>query len=152
MSASNFHGIVGSIDSNGAGARGTVRPRGARRAAAVKSIERAAKPAPKLADFVRPELRAQDASMWPIHPVMWLQPELDLAAPAASGLRIERKHAVPLPEFVHEPMTVVGPTPAIEMTVPILPKVDRVFPASGLATLGWDPRVASQAAAKEDQK
>jgi hypothetical protein len=162
MSASNFHGIVnGSIEPNGTGVRGTVRPRAKRTAPAtapsghgsVKRSERAAKPEPERAGFVKAELQAQDAPMWPIHPDMWLQPELRLAVPAASGLRIERKHSVPSPEFVREPMTPVSHPASLQTTVhPVLPHVDQQLPASGLAPLGWDPRVASHGTGKEDEE
>jgi hypothetical protein len=158
MSASNFHGIVnGSIEPNGT----AVRPRAKRTVPAtapsghgsVKRLERAAKPEPERAGFVKAELQAQNAPMWPIQPAMWLQPELRLGVPAASGLRIERKHSVPSPEFVREPMTPVSHPPRLQTTVhPILPCVDQQLPASGLAPLGWDPRVASQGTVKEDQE
>jgi hypothetical protein len=154
MSAGNFHGIVnGSIEPNGTAARGTVARRGAKRAAPVKRIARAAKPEPKLAEFIKPELQTEDAPMWPIHPVMWLQPELRLQIPAGSGLHIERKYSVPSPEFVHSAMTPVSHPPALDMTVhPVLPCVGRQLPESGLAPLGWDPRVASHRTGKEDQE
>jgi hypothetical protein len=137
MSASNFHGIVnGTIERNGTAVRNGKRP------APAKRIGRAAKQAPELAAFVREGSEAQDAPMWPIHPDMWLQPELQLAVPAASGLRIERQHGVPSPEFVREPMTPVSHPPSFQTTVhPVLPRVGQQLPGSGLAPLGWDPRV-----------
>jgi len=158
MSASNFHGIVngnGSIARNGTAAPEpvAVRHRSAKRPAPGKRIQIAAKPGPELAGFIKAELQAQDSPMWPIHPVMWLQPELRLAVPAASGLHIERKHTVPSPHFLHSAMTPVSHTPSLEKIVhPVLPRVSRRFPTSGLAPLGWDPRVASYGAGKEDQE
>ena len=160
MSAGNFHGIVnGSIEPNGTparepvAARETVRPRGGRRPAPTKRIERVAKPAPELAGFVKAESQAQDAPMWPIHPAMWLQPELRLHVPAASGLRNERQHSAPSPEFVRGTMKPAGRTSPIEKTVhPVVPRVAQRLPASGLAPLGWDPRVASHTTLKEDQE
>ncbi len=137
MSASNFHGIVnGAIERNGTTVRNGRRP------APAKRVERTAKQAPEPAAFVRVESQAQNAPMWPIHPDMWLQPELQLGVPAASGLRIERRHGVPSPEFVREPMTPVSHPPSRETTVhPVLPRIGQQLPGSGLAPLGWDPRV-----------
>lgn len=153
MSAGNFHGIVdGSIEPNGTAVRGTVRPSGTRRPAPRKRADRVAKPDPKLAGFVKAAAEAQDAPMWPIHPVMWLQPELRLQVPAASGLHIERKHSVPAPEFARGTLTPVSGTPSLEKSVhPVLPRIGRHFPASGLAPLGWDPRVASHETGKDQE-
>jgi hypothetical protein len=159
MSTGNLHGAVnGSAERNGTAARGTVSPRGVRRPAPPKRIEREAKPSSQLAGFVKPELQARDASMWPIHPVMWLQPELLLALPAASGLHIERKHPVPSPDFLRDAIASAGTTPvdrqaSLEKAAhPVLPKISQQFPQAGLTPLGWDPRVATQGTGKEDQE
>lgn len=154
MSAGNLHGIVnGSGERNGTAARGTMSPRGARRPASTKRPERVAKPGPELVGFVKPELQAQDSPMWPIHPVMWLQPELRLAVPVSSGLHIERKHTVPLPEFMRGAMMPVSHAPSLEKNVhPALPEISRQFPQSGLAPLGWDPRVVAHGTGREDQE
>lgn len=52
-----------------------------------------------LEGFAAEDLRAVDAQMWPIHPVMWLQPECTPAVPA-SGLHAERSYKVPMPGFL----------------------------------------------------
>ena len=154
MSAGNFHGIVnGAGERNGTAAGGTIGPRGPRRAGPAKRVDRAAKPGPELVGFIKTELQARDAAMWPIHAAMWLQPELQLAVPASSGLRSERQHTVPAPNFLREPMLPASRPPSPEKTVhPVLPQVSQQLPASGLAPLGWDPRVDAHGAGKEDQE
>jgi hypothetical protein len=154
MSAGNFHRIAdGSVERNGTAAPTTISPRGARRPAPSKRIERAAKTGPEPAGFVKAELQAHDAAMWPIHPVMWLQPELRLAVPASSGLHIERKHTVPSPEFLRTTMMPISRPPSLDKTVhPVSPHIKMRLPGSDLAPLGWDPRVASHAIGKGDQE
>jgi hypothetical protein len=158
MSAGNFHGIVngnGSIVRNGPPARESVpvRQRNSRRPAPGKPLEVAAKPGPEPAGYVKTESQAQDSPMWPIHPVMWLQPELRFAVPAASGLNIERKHTVPAPHFLPTAMTPVSHPASLQKAVhPVLPRVSPQFPASGLTPLGWDPRVAAYGTGREDRE
>jgi len=154
MSAGNFHRIVdGSVEPNGTAAPTTISPRGARRPAPSKRIERAAKTGPELAGFVKAELQAHDAAMWPVHPVVWLQPELSVAVPASSGLHIERKHTIPSPDFLRTAMAPLSHRPSLEKTVhPVLPHISMRLPGSDLAPLGWDPRVASHGTGKGDQE
>ncbi|HUI82103.1 MAG TPA: hypothetical protein VLY24_29480 [Bryobacteraceae bacterium] len=152
MNAGNYHGVVnGSLERNGTTPRGAVSPR-VRRPATAKRIEPPAKPLPELAPFIKTEAQAQNAPMWPVHPVMWLQPQLRPAVPAESGLSVERKHTVPAPDALRFELTPVNHPASPEMVVrPVPPQIQRQLPASGLAPLGWDPRVASFAAGKEDQ-
>src|SRR4029077_15509621 len=58
-------------------------------------------PAQKLAPFTATEIQAIDTQMWPVHSVVWLQPELRPEAPRSSTLRIERHYKVPAPDFLY---------------------------------------------------
>jgi hypothetical protein len=160
MSAGNFHGLVnGSAEPNGtshptAESRGSTGSRGRRSA---KRLAHAAnelpkiEPPPELAGFINTESQPQDAPMWPIHPVLWLQPQLQLGVPA-TGLHIERKHTVPIPDALRLSVTPVNRPALLEKNFsPVPPHIDRRLPASGLGPLGWDPRVVSHSSAKEDQ-
>ena len=164
MSAGNFHGVVnGSVKPNGAAppdGNGTGRLAGSRRGrrppvakrAAAKRFDIAIQPLPEMAGFLKTELAAQDAPMWPIHPAMWLQPELRLAVPAESGMRIERRHTVPAPDAISISMNFVNHPALPDKTArPALPRLERRLPSSDLAPLGWDPRVAAHTAGKEDR-
>jgi len=165
MSAGNFHGVVnGSLKPNGAAppdANGNGRLAGSRRGGRPASAKRAAakrfdvpiQPLPEAAGFLKTESQAQDAPMWPIHPAMWLQPELRLAVPAESGMRIERRHTVPAPDAIPISMNFVNHPASPDKTAqPVLPRLEHRLPASDLAPLGWDPRVAAHAAGKEDRE
>lgn len=97
-------------------------------------------PAP-LAGFVDVVVRAIDAEKWPVHPVIWWQPELPLELPRSSGLRNERRHKVPAGGFLAvnaEPRCVAG-TPDTT-ALPVAPELPWAIPSSDLTPLGWDPR------------
>jgi hypothetical protein len=100
--------------------------------------------AQKLAPFVSIEARAYDVQMWPAHAVVWLQLELKPGLPGSSGLRIERQCKVPVPDFLSLAVPPVRHPHALErVSGPLAPGVQRQLPRSGLAPLGWDPRVDS---------
>jgi hypothetical protein len=97
-------------------------------------------PAP-LAGFLGVAVRAIDAEKWPVHPVIWWQPELPLELPRSSGLRNERRHKVPMAGFLavsREPQCAAGVRD--HTAIPLAPELPQTIPASDLAPLGWDPR------------
>ena len=99
----------------------------------------------KLADFAKLETPAIDAQMWPVHAVAWLQPDLSAAAPPASGLRVERRHGVPVPDFLPPAIAASSQFRAIEQCCePLLPEMARGIPRCDLAPLGWDPRTEAR--------
>ncbi len=101
----------------------------------------------KLADFAAMETPATEAQMWPVHAMAWLQPGSMTATPCSSGLRLERRHRVPVPGFVPAPVAATTQAPPIrEQCQPRLPEMPRGIPPCGLAPLGWDPRTACAAA------
>ena len=103
---------------------------------------KAGKPeAQKLAAFVGVEAAAVNAEMWPVHTLLWLQPDLDPARPQSSGLRIERRRKTPAPDFL--PLAVPAADPAHTRkpaSESLPPKLARSIPARGATPLGWDPR------------
>jgi len=91
-----------------------------------------------------------DAQMWPVHAVVWLQPDLTAAAPHSSGLRIERRHRVPVPDFLQPVVTITsGPRLPARECEPLPPNPPLGIPQCDLSTLGWDPRTACAVAGKE---
>src|SRR5260370_17236307 len=58
-------------------------------------------PAQKLAPFTATEIQAIDTQMWPVHSVVWLQPELRPELPGSSSLRITPPHKRPPPHFLY---------------------------------------------------
>ena len=107
----------------------------------------------KLAPFATPEMLAPDAQMWPVQPVLWLEPELGARLPRSSGLHIERRHQVPVAEFIslnvapsrlpHTPENNCGLR---------APSVRQKLPESGLAPLGWDPRAGVEGLVRRDEQ
>jgi len=94
-----------------------------------------------LACFAAFEARPIDAQMWPVHPVVWLQPELRPGLPGSSGLTIERHYQIPAPDFLRLHITPNGHARALdEVCDPRPPDLPRQLPRSDLAPLGWDPR------------
>ena len=95
----------------------------------------------KLAGLVDVETQAIDAQMWPVHALIWLQPDLMPAAPPSSGLRVERRYKVPAPDYLVAPAVPAGGSHRPEQSAqPLPPDLGRGIPASGLSPLGWDPR------------
>jgi hypothetical protein len=121
-------------------------------------------PQPMPAPFVAMDNQAIDAPMWPIHTVVWFQPELTPGVPRGSGLCIERHYRIPMPDFLNAPLhTLPHPdvTPPSQTDTtddtrdPLPPNLRPQLPHSGLEPLGWDPRaVAGSCAAprKEEGK
>lgn len=103
-------------------------------------VEIAPAPAP-LAGFLDVAVRAIDAEKWPVHPVIWWQPELPLELPRSSGLRNERRHKVPIGGFLAvggQASCVAGR--ADTTALPVGPELPQAIPSSDLTPLGWDPR------------
>jgi hypothetical protein len=104
-------------------------------------------PAPfDVAGFVPETLPVIDAQMWPVHPVVWLQPQVQPALPCPSGLGIEHRHRLPAPGLLtlgaavdrRAPIDDSLRRPAIASELP--PVFPCTLPESGLTPLGWDPR------------
>ena len=115
---------------------GGTRKRGsARRAVAMPADEQ------KLADFAAVETPPIQAGVWPVHAVAWLQPDLSAAAPQSSGLRPERRHRVPVPDFLPFSCSAATPRLPIEHKAEPLPRpTPRPVFQCDLVPLGWDPR------------
>ena len=93
-----------------------------------------------LEPFAAVAIEPVDASMWPIHSGLWLQPD---QPPALSGYGAEaaRQHRFPAGDFAHPPIQPVDSAPRRETPVQSVLGSDRaVMPASDSALLGWDPR------------
>ena len=97
---------------------------------------------PKLAHFAPVAAQPKDAPMWPVHSMIWWQPGMKPELPNSSGLRIERRHQVPIPDFLYLEMRPAGrPRPPLESPCdPLFPRPQQALPQSGLVPLGWDPR------------
>jgi hypothetical protein len=127
------------VKPNGTPGPGSAAPR--KRAAKAAAAPAAAADAQKLAGFAGMETPAMDAQMWPVHATVWLQPDLSAAAPQASGLRIERRHRAPVPDFIHPAMAAVaGPQAPAQGCEPLPPSLPPTVPAGDFLPLGWDPR------------
>jgi hypothetical protein len=102
----------------------------------------------ELAGFAPSKIHAVDAEMWPVQPVIWLQPEWKPGLPASSGLSIERRHKIPVPGFLNVaagrgyPLicSAGGLAAGQPSALSAQPKVRLTPPESGLTLLGWDPR------------
>ena len=108
--------------------------------AARKSARPEAQP-PLDAAFAEIETRPSDASMWPLHSVLWFHPERVALIPAWTGLGVERHNRIPRPDLLE-----VASPPPDHPDIPdkssggIVPHPRCRFPQSELAPLGWDPR------------
>jgi hypothetical protein len=93
------------------------------------------------AAFAEIETKPSDASMWPLHSVLWLQPERAAQIPAWTGLGTERHNRIPRPDLlpVESPPADHPDTPD-KSCVAIMPRPHCQLPRSDLAPLGWDPR------------
>jgi hypothetical protein len=109
---------------------------------------------PKLAHFATVAAQPKDAPMWPVHSPIWWQPGLKPELPGSSGLRIERRHQVPIPDFLYLEMKPAGrPRPTVEAPCgPLLPHREQTLPQSGLEPLGWDPRAAVKVTGPQSRK
>jgi hypothetical protein len=101
----------------------------------------------ELAGFPPARIQPVDAEMWPVQPVIWLQPEWK-PGPTSSDLSIERHHRIPVPGFLNVATgrgygfcnagdLAAGPSAAPPARPPGLQLTP---PESGLTLLGWDPR------------
>jgi hypothetical protein len=109
---------------------------------------------PKLAPFARVAAQPKDAPMWPVHSMIWWQPGLKPELPSASGLRIERRHQVPIPDFLYLDMKAAArPRPSLESPCdPLLPHREPALPQADLVPLGWDPRTAVKVIGPQSRK
>jgi hypothetical protein len=99
---------------------------------------------PAAALFVIAEPQPIEATMWPIHPVTWFQPELAPLLPSWSGLSIEHRDKPPAPDFLHPEARPAGRVDALSGECnPRPPDVRRELPQSELTPLGWDPRAVA---------
>jgi hypothetical protein len=139
-------GVSGSSKVRADAANGALKPRKKNGAAAKPSGEAAAVEIPA-ADFLgaplADESAAIDCPMWPIHPVVWLQPDGAPTAPGWSGLAIERRNRIPMPDFQPSEIAVFDiPVERNRPCDPLSPNVCATVPLSDLSPLGWDPRAA----------
>ena len=109
---------------------------------------------PKLAHFAPVAAQPKDAPMWPVHSMIWWQPGLKPELPSASGLRIERRHQVPIPDFLYlEMKPAARPRPSLESSCdPLFPCQNPALPQADLAPLGWDPRAAVKVTGPQSRK
>jgi hypothetical protein len=135
---------------NGAAARN-----GAARTLPASRIKAVATPSqPKLAHFAPVATQPKDAPKWPVHSMIWWQPGLKPELSRASGLRIERRHQVPIPDFLYLDMKAAGrPRPSLESPCdPLMPRREPALPQADLAPLGWDPRAAVKVTGPQSRK
>ena len=109
---------------------------------------------PKLAHFAPVGAQPKDAPMWTVHSMIWWQPALKPELPSASGLRIERRHQVPIPDFLYlEMKPAARPRPSLESPCdPLFPRQNPAVPQADLAPLGWDPRAAVKVTGPQSRK
>jgi hypothetical protein len=124
---------------------GVVRKRSTTRPGARRTLDPGpALPAQKLAPFIAAEIQAIDTQMWPVHTVVWLEPELKPELPRSSTLRIERHYKVPSPDFRYFDVSPTShPVTPEAVRDPLPPGMQPRLPQSDLVPLGWDPRSSS---------
>lgn len=126
-------------------ARPVARKRSTTRPASDGVLEREpASPTQQLSPFAAIEPQPKDAQMWPVHSVVWLQPELRPELPGTSSLRIECHYKVPGPGLLYCDVTPsFHPGTLDRLCDPLPPRVEPRLPQSDLEPLGWDPRSSS---------
>jgi len=127
---------------------GAIRSRPApRRPAGTRPKAKSA--AEKLAPFAAVRAEPINTEMWPLHPVLWLHPELAPGLPCSSGLTIEHCCKVPAPDFLYlEVKPAPGAPDRAQECNPLPPELPQqlpLLPQSDLTLLGWDPRVVCMA-------
>lgn len=124
---------------------GTARKRPAKRSPEAPVPDAPVAPQ-ELADFAAVDLREVDAQMWPVHPVLWLQPELNPGLPGSTALTIERHYKIPVPGFLDLEIAAVDCPRAPQERTPqeLLPAVRYAPLESDLSLLGWDPRAEAR--------
>ena len=145
----------GAAERNGAASTLPASRTEPKRAASAGRLKASPAPSPpKLANFAPVACQPKDAPMWPVHSMIWWQPGLKPELPSASGLRIDRRHQVPIPDFLYLEMKPARrPRPALESPCdPLLPHRQPSLPQSGLEPLGWDPRAAVKGTAPQSRK
>jgi hypothetical protein len=95
------------------------------------------------APFVSIAIEPVDASMWPLQPALWFQPERAPMVPAWSGLGIERQNRITVPGFRHTEVA-----PVNRGDGPVTSNEPALARHSGLAPLG--PTDGSPAAQDSD--
>jgi hypothetical protein len=92
----------------------------------------------KLAPFADTDIQPIDTQMWPIHSLVWLQPELKPELPGSSNLRIERQYKIPSPDFLAFEVSPTSYSDTIEgVRDPLPPDKQPQPPKSDLVPLGW---------------
>jgi hypothetical protein len=94
-----------------------------------------------LAAPIADEATPIDSPMWPLHPLVWFQPESAPSAPVWTGLAIAHQNRLPAPDFqVFETTPFDWAGVRKSSCDPLAPATGPVAPPSGLEPLGWDPR------------
>jgi hypothetical protein len=94
------------------------------------------------APFAAIEASPIDAPMWPQHGAVWFEPKRVPSAPFWSSLAIERHSRIPAPGFLDSDPALLNRADSMNVLCDALPPAARPeVPRSGLAPLGWDPRV-----------
>jgi hypothetical protein len=92
----------------------------------------------QLAPFAATDMQPIDTEMWPIHSLVWLQPELKPELPGSSNLRIERQYKIPSPDFLSFDVSPTSYPDTIEgVRDPLPPDKQPQPPQSDLVLLGW---------------
>ena len=142
MSATDFRGPSISPLVEPAPPRRTKRP--PRRVSKKPAVETVAA-AQKLAGFAIPELHPGSATLAPLHLVLWLQPELKSALREASGLHIERRFKVPVPDFRYYALKPDCPSATLAASCEPRPvRLVTSIPQSDLTPLGSETRAQAE--------
>jgi hypothetical protein len=77
---------------------------------------------------------------WPVHPLLWLEPDFGAILPATSGLRVERSYGVPAAGFITERKYFTRRAAAAFEGRPVGPRLAPEICRSGLLPLEREPR------------
>ena len=138
MKEADLSGITATVPPvNGNGTHRAKRNTAARKAAAGPAED----PQIAAAPFVEMGAEPVDSPMWLVQPAGWYQPDLAPEPPSWSGLAVERRGRIPVPDFLRPdaepfPISAEPAAPPEHMT----PGPEPLFPHSDLSPLGWDPR------------
>jgi hypothetical protein len=106
----------------------------------------------KLAPPADLDVQAAGGPTWPLHPFLWLQPAAPIALPFSSGLRIERLHGMPSPDFRElAVLAASGEAKLARGSRPALPDIPQRLPESGLEPLGANAGATRPFHANTDQ-
>lgn len=138
MKESDLSGITATVPPvNGNGTHRTKRNGGTRKPSAGPAED----PQIAAAPFVEMGAEPVDSPMWALQPAGWYQPQLAPTPPSWSGLVVERRSRIPLPDLLRpepEPFQMAAEPAASPEHLTASPQPH--FPQSDLAPLGWDPR------------